>query len=111
MQVTRLKFPGPATEETWVTGSAGDPLLVVMAQPSSSLAAQIRDLLPALRDIAGPGARPGLCFDRGGWSPALVADIPHSGAALLPYRKNDTGKATPDLPGAAFAAAAWAGDD
>ena len=53
MHVTRLKFPGPATEETWVTGSAGDPLLVVMAQPSSSLAAQIRDLLPALRDIAG----------------------------------------------------------
>ena len=54
MHLARLKFPGPATEETWVTGSAGDPLLVVMAQPSSSLAAQIRDLLPALRDIAGP---------------------------------------------------------
>ena len=70
MHLARLKFPGPATEETWVTGSAGDPLLVVMAQPSSSLAAQIRDLLPALRDIAGPGTRPVLCFDRGGWSPA-----------------------------------------
>ena len=37
MHVARLKFPGPATEETWVTGSAGDPLLVVMAEPSSSL--------------------------------------------------------------------------
>ena len=71
MHLARLKFPGPATEETWVTGSAGDPLLVVMAQPSSSLAAQIRDLLPALRDIAGPGTRPVLCFDRGGWSPAV----------------------------------------
>ena len=23
MHVTRLTFPGPATEETWVTGSAG----------------------------------------------------------------------------------------
>ena len=56
MHVARLKFPGPATEETWVTGSAGDPLLVVMAEPSSSLAAQIRDLLPALREIAGPAA-------------------------------------------------------
>ncbi|HXL95666.1 MAG TPA: hypothetical protein VN969_42645 [Streptosporangiaceae bacterium] len=51
--MTRLKFPGPATEETWVTGSAGDPLLVVMAQPSSSLAAQIRDLLSVL-----PSPRP-----------------------------------------------------
>ncbi len=111
MHVSRLKFPGPATEETWVTGSAGDPLLVVMAQPSSSLAAQIRDLLPALRDIAGPGAKPALCFDRGGWSPALFADITDAGFDLLTYRKNDTGKDIPDLPGEAFTAAAWAGDD
>ena len=111
MHVTRLKFPGPATEETWVTGSAGDPLLVVMAKPSSSLAAQIRDLLPALGDIAGPGAKPALCFDRGGWSPALFADITDAGFDLLTYRKNDTGKDIPDLPGEAFTAAAWAGDD
>ena len=111
MHVSRLKFPGPATEETWVTGSAGDPLLVVMAQPSSSLAAQIRDLLPALRDITGPAAKPALCFDRGGWSPALFADITDAGFDLLTYRKNDTGKDIPDLPGEAFTAAAWAGDD
>jgi hypothetical protein len=102
MHVTRLKFPGPATVETWVTGSAGDPLLVVMAQPSSSLAAQIRDLLPALRDIAGPAAKPVLCFDRGGWSPALFADITDAGFDLLAYRKNDTGKDIPDLPEAAI---------
>ena len=111
MHVARLKFPGPATEETWVTGSAGDPLLVVMAQPSSSLAAQIRDLLPALRDIAGPGAKPVLCFDRGGWSPACSPDIIDAGFDLLTYRKNDTGKDIPDLPGAAFAAASCTGDD
>jgi hypothetical protein len=111
MHVTRLKFPGPATGETWVTGSAGDPLLVVMAQPSSSLAAQIRDLLPALRDITGPAAKPVLCFDRGGWSPALFADITDAGFDLLTYRKNDTGKDIPDLPGDAFGAAGWTGDD
>jgi transposase len=111
MHVTRLKFPGPATEETWVTGSAGDPLLVVMAQPSSSLAAQIRDLLPALRDITGPGAKPVLCFDRGGWSPALFADIIDADFDLLTYRKNDTGKDIPDLPGDAFTAASWPGGD
>ena len=111
MHLARLKFPGPATEETWVTGSAGDPLLVVMAQPSSSLAAQIRDLLPALRDIAGPAARPVLCFDRGGWSPALFAGIADAGFDLLTYRKNDTGKDIPDLPGDAFSAAGWTGDD
>ena len=111
MHLARLKFPGPATEETWVTGSAGDPLLVVMAQPSSSLAAQIRDLLPALRDIAGPGARPVLCFDRGGWSPALFAGIADAGFDLLTYRKNDTGKDIPDLPGDAFSTAGWTGGD
>jgi transposase-like protein len=111
MHLARLKFPGPATEETWVTGSAGDPLLVVMAQPSSSLAAQIRDLLPALRDITGPAARPVLCFDRGGWSPALFADITDAGFDLLTYRKNDTGTDIPDLPGTAFATASCTGDD
>jgi transposase len=111
MHLARLKFPGPATEETWVTGSAGDPLLVVMAQPSSSLAAQIRDLLPALRDITGPAARPVLCFDRGGWSPALFAGITDAGFDLLTYRKNDAGSDIPDLPEDAFSAASWAGDD
>ena len=111
MHLARLKFPGPATEETWVTGSAGDPLLVVMAKPSSSLAAQIRDLLPSLRDIAGPGTKPVLCFDRGGWSPALFADITDAGFDLLTYRKNDTGKDIPDLPGTAFATASCTGDD
>src|SRR6266851_931413 len=44
MHIARLKFPGPATEETWVTDGAGDPLLVVIAEPSASLAAQIKDL-------------------------------------------------------------------
>jgi transposase-like protein len=111
MHLARLKFPGPATEETWVTGSAGDPLLVVMAQPSSSLAAQIRDLLPALRDITGPAAEPVLCFDRGGWSPALFADITDARFDLLTYRKNDPGKDIPDLPEDAFSAAGWTGDD
>jgi transposase-like protein len=111
MHVSRLKFPGPATEETWVTDGAGDPLLVVMAQPSSSLAAQIRGLLPALREITGPGRKATLCFDRGGWSPALFADIIDAGFDLLTYRKNDTGTAIPDLPEDAFSAAGWTGDD
>jgi hypothetical protein len=111
MHVARLKFPGPATEETRVTDGAGDPLLVVMARPSSSLAAQIRGLLPALRDITGPGRKATLCFDRGGWSPALFADIADAGFDLLTYRKNDAGKDIPDLPGTAFATASRTGDD
>ena len=111
MHLARLKFPGPATEETWVTDGAGDPLLVVMAKPSSSLAAQIRDLLPDLRQIAGEGRKPVLCFDRGGWSPALFADITDAGFDLLTYRKNNAGKDIPALPEDAFSAAGWTGDD
>ena len=111
MHVARLKFPGPATEETWVTDGAGDPLLVVMAEPSSSLAAQIKELLPALRAIAGQDARPVLCFDRGGWSPDLFADITDAGFDLLTYRKASAGEDIPDLPADAFTAACHAGDD
>jgi transposase-like protein len=111
MHVARLKFPGPGTEETWVTGSAGDPLLVVMAQPSSSLASQIRGLLPQLREVAGKDRKVTLCFDRGGWSPDLFADITDAGFGLLTYRKNDTGKDIPAPPAGAFATAAWTGED
>ena len=100
MHVARLKFPGPATEETWVTDGAGDPLLVVMAEPSSSLAAQIqRPAARAARDRRARTRKPALCFDRGGWSPDLFADITDAGFDLLTYRKNDTGKDIPDLPG------------
>ena len=111
MHVARLKFPGPATEETWVTDGAGDPLLVVMAEPSSSLAAQIKELLPRLREIAGQDATPTLCFDRGGWSPDLFADVIHAGFHLLTYRKNTAGKDIPELPAEEFSVVSHVGDD
>ena len=39
-----------------------------------------------------------LCFDRGGWSPDLFADIIAAGFDLLTYRKARPGKDIPDLP-------------
>lgn len=39
---TRLKFPVPATEATWVADAAGAPVLVVMAEPGAALAGQLR---------------------------------------------------------------------
>ena len=106
MHVARLKFPGPATEETWVTDAAGDPVFMVIAEPSASLAAQLRGLLPQLRQIAGDGRRVTVCFDRGGWSPALFADITGAGFDLLTYRKGPVA----DLPGPAFTAVACTDD-
>ena len=98
MHVARLKFPGPATEETWVTDAGGDPVFMVIAEPSQSLAGQLRGLLPQLRQVVGEGRRVTVCFDRGGWSPALFADITGAGFDLLTYRKGPVA----DLPGPAF---------
>jgi transposase-like protein len=97
--VARLKFPAPATMETWVTGQDGDPVFMVVAEPSDSLAGELRRLLPQLRVIVGGGRRVTVCFDRGGWSPALFADITEAGFDVLTWRKG----AAPDLPADQFA--------
>ena len=70
---------------------------MVIAEPSASLAGQLRGLLPQLRQVAGDGRRVTVCFDRGGWSPALAADITAAGRAMR-HRKGPVG----DLPGPAF---------
>ncbi len=98
--VARLKFPAAATMETWVTDQDGDPVFMVVAEPSDSLAGELRRLLPALRAIVGQGRRVTVCFDRGGWSPALFADITAAGFDVLTWRKGPA----PDLPAAEFAA-------
>ncbi|HEY3652005.1 MAG TPA: helix-turn-helix domain-containing protein, partial [Streptosporangiaceae bacterium] len=104
--VARLKFPAPATMETWVTGQDGDPVFMVIAEPSDSLAGELRRLLPDLRAIAGGGRRVTVCFDRGGWSPALFADITAAGFDLLTWRKGPA----PDLPAEAFTTVTCADD-
>lgn len=109
--VSRLKFPAPATEETWVTDQRGDPLLVVIGEPSDSLAGQIRGLLPDLRAITGDGAKPVLCFDRGGWSPGLFAEVIDAGFDLLTWRKKDAGHDLPDIADDQFTTVTFTGDD
>ena len=104
--VARLKFPAPATMETWVTGQDGDPVFMVVAEPSDSLAGELRRLLPDLRGIAGQGRRVTVCFDRGGWSPALFADITAAGFDLLTWRKGPA----PDIPAGQFTTITCADD-
>jgi hypothetical protein len=104
--VARLKFPAPATMETWVTGQDGDPVFMVVAEPSDSLAGELRRLLPDLRAIAGQGRRVTVCFDRGGWSPALFADILAAGFDLLTWRKGPV----PDIPAGQFTTITCADD-
>jgi transposase len=104
--VARLKLPSPATAETWVTDQRGDPVLMVIAEPSASLAGELKDLLPTLRRVVGDGRKVTVCFDRGGWSPALFADIIAAGFDLLTYRKGPA----PDLPEPAFTTITCADD-
>ena len=88
--VPRLKFPAPGTVVTWVSDAAGDPLLVVMAEPAASLAGELRRLMPELRALVGDDRRVLVGFDRGGWSPTLFADLHAAGFDTLTWRKGRT---------------------
>lgn len=94
---TRLRFPAPATVETWVSDGRGDPVLVVMAEPAASLAGELRRLLPTLRDTVGDDRRVLVGFDRGGWSPALFQHLYDHGFDPLTWRKQPAPDINPDL--------------
>ena len=91
----RLRFPAPATVETWVCDAAGDPVLVVMAEPGAALTGQLRRLLPDLRSIVGANRRVLVGFDRGGWSPALFKEMTAAGFDVLTWRKGPAGDVDP----------------
>ena len=95
--LSRLKFPAPATVETWVSDASGDPVLVVMADPGASLAMELRRLLPDLRRAVGDDRRVLVGFDRGGWSPALFEHMDAQGFDVLTWRKGFVENVDPDL--------------
>jgi hypothetical protein len=95
--LSRLKFPAPATVETWVSDAAGDPVLVVMAAPGASLAMELCRLLPDLRRAVGDDRRVLVGFDRGGWSPALFEHMDAQGFDVLTWRKGLAQDVDPDL--------------
>ena len=105
--VPRLRFPAPATVETWIVDAQGAPVWVVMAQPGASLAAEIRRLLPDIRRIVGDDRRVLVGFDRGGWSPALFKDLIGAGFDVLTWRKAPA----PDVDPALFATATHTDED
>src|SRR5665648_408083 len=104
--LSRLKFPAPATVETWVADAAGEPLLVVMAEPAASLAYELRRLIPEMRAMVGDDRRVLVGFDRGGWSPALFAHMAAAGFDPLTWRKGTI----PDLPAEQFTDVAFTGE-
>jgi transposase len=85
--IARLHMAARAVGETWIGDACGDPVMVVTASPTASLAGELVRLLPRLRDLVGPDRRVTIVFDRGGWSPEVFADILAAGFDLLTYRK------------------------
>jgi hypothetical protein len=84
--VARMRISMPATLETWVADTNGDPIFAVIAPPSASTAAEVRRLLPELKQLVG-GRRTTVVFDRGGWSPDLFAELTGNNFDVLTYRK------------------------
>jgi prepilin-type processing-associated H-X9-DG protein len=95
--VARMRISMPATLETWIGDANGDPIFAVIAPPSASTAAEVRRLLPKLRELVD-GRATTIVFDRGGWSPDLFADLAANNFDVLTYRK---GKIRPE-PASAF---------
>src|SRR5664279_5601175 len=94
--IARMRIAGPATEETWVTDADGDPVMVITAAPSQSLAAELARLLPDLRALIGPDRACTVVFDRGGYSPAVFTTIIAAGFDVLTYFKGSWARTAPE---------------
>jgi len=71
----------------WVNDRDGDPLLVVTATETSSLAHELPEVLRQARAAVGDDRRVTVVFDRGGWSPKLFLKMVSQGFDVVTYRK------------------------
>jgi transposase len=85
--VARIRLAMRAEVDTWVCDRNGDGVLVWATPPGGSLTAELREVTTKIRALVGPDARPTICFDRGGWSPKLFAELHLAGFEILTYRK------------------------
>ncbi|MGH8974698.1 MAG: putative transposase [Acidimicrobiia bacterium] len=85
--VARIRLAMRAEVDTWVCDRNGDGLLVWATPPGASLTGELRSVVTKVRGLVGPDARPTICFDRGGWSPKLFAELTLAGFDILTYRK------------------------
>lgn len=85
--VARMRIAMPAEVDTWVSDRFGDGVLVWQAPVGASLVGELKTVVSKIRQLVGQDARPTICFDRGGWSPRLFAELTEAGFDVLTYRK------------------------
>ena len=85
--LARSRLAAPAEVDTWITDARGEGVLVWSTPPGANLTGELRTAIKEIRALLGPGARPTIVFDRGGWSPKLFAELDQEGFDLLTYRK------------------------
>ncbi len=88
--VARIRLAMRAEVDTWVCDHNGDGVLVWATPPGASLTGELRAVVTKIRSLVGVEARPTICFDRGGWSPKLFAELTLAGFDILTYRKGPT---------------------
>jgi len=85
--LARARIAMAATNGCWLADQRGDAVLVWSSPPGAALTGELRAAAGSVRDLVGPDARPTICFDRGGWSPALFAELVGTGFDILTYPK------------------------
>ncbi len=91
--VARIRMSMPAELDTWISDGRGDGVQVWQAEPGASLVGELKRVATEIRELVGPNRRPTIIFDRGGWSPALFAELDAAGFDIATYRKY---KVTPE---------------
>src|SRR5665648_455629 len=97
--LSRLRFPAPATVETWVAGGDGGPVLVVMSEPGTSLAGELARLLPELRTAVGDDRRVLVGFDRGAQLGQQPGQLTGQGRPGFGHHHQDRSAVTTGHPG------------
>ena len=89
-RLRRVSSSSAVTTDTWLADHDGSAVLVWSSPPGAALTGELLHAARAVREPLGPDARPTICFDRAGWSPALFAELVGNGFDICTYRKGPT---------------------
>lgn len=84
--ITQRNLSLRATTDYWANDADGQPLLIVPATANAALTQMVPQMIDEIEALA-PDRRGTVVFDRGGWSPALFADLVGRGWHIITYRK------------------------